>query len=618
MADSSKEGSFDDIKKAFESYGKPIEKVLEAIGGMYGEASKVSRAFVDGRVRLDEMNKAAADAAASVIRLGGNIGDVGNTMVEIAKGSQRNVIATEEQVTKLYAASEILEKSVSGLVEGFGDVGIGVSQIGENLEKSIDYIKNVGLNAREVMGKVTENMSQMNRFQFEGGVQGLAKMAAQASMLKFDMGQTFKFADDMLDPERAVDMAAAFQRLGVVAGDLVDPFQLMNQSINDPTGLQNSLARLGEKYTFFDEQTKTFKINQEGVLTLRQMEKEAGLASGSLSKAAVAAKDLDRRVSAINPSLHFDSEEDKQFLANMATMNKEGEYTVQLKNDKTGEVEIKNLSDVTQDEMEKLRQQYEESPKTLEDIQKKQLGVQEDIRRAIEAPLNKVAYGVAGTPQISGNIVGLEKIARNIGNAIDKQVPESAIIGEKLKDTFKEIEGLMIQKEGGKLSDVDFATKVERIQNSLESKANSLGKSGMDALKDILTEVNAKTKGSSGIEQKFREVTAEMLGQTTQKKSTTYNVAKPASVSGYKPITMDSILSKGGQGYSGAKTTNVKFGGKTTIVHEFKYPSETDNVSKEVFEKFVNANKEYFASEEFKKVVYEANLKTSKELETSR
>lgn len=618
MADSSKEGSFDDIKKAFESYGKPIEKVLEAIGGMYGEASKVSRAFVDGRVRLDEMNKAAADAAASVIRLGGNIGDVGNTMVEIAKGSQRNVIATEEQVTKLYAASEILEKSVSGLVEGFGDVGIGVSQIGENLEKSIDYIKNVGLNAREVMGKVTENMSQMNRFQFEGGVQGLAKMAAQASMLKFDMGQTFKFADDMLDPERAVDMAAAFQRLGVVAGDLVDPFQLMNQSINDPTGLQNSLARLGEKYTFFDEQTKTFKINQEGVLTLRQMEKEAGLASGSLSKAAVAAKDLDRRVSAINPSLHFDSEEDKQFLANMATMNKEGEYTVQLKNDKTGEVEIKNLSDVTQDEMEKLRQQYEESPKTLEDIQKKQLGVQEDIRRAIEAPLNKVAYGVAGTPQISGNIVGLEKIARNIGNAIDKQVPESAIIGEKLKDTFKEIEGLMIQKEGGKLSDVDFATKVERIQNSLESKANSLGKSGMDALKDILTEVNAKTKGGSGIEQKFREVTAEMLGQTTQKKSTTYNVAKPASVSGYKPITMDSILSKGGQGYSGAKTTNVKFGGKTTIVHEFKYPSETDNVSKEVFEKFVNANKEYFASEEFKKVVYEANLKTSKELETSR
>jgi hypothetical protein len=288
--------------------------------------------------------------------LGGDISDVGNTMIGIAEGARRNVIATEDQVSKLYAATTILGGSTKDLVDSFDSVGISVSQIGTNLENSIEYIQSVGLNAKDVMGDVTKNMEQMNRFQFDGGVQGLAKMAAQASMLKFDMKQTFAFADKVLDPEGAINMAAAFQRLGVSVGNLTDPFALMNESINDPTGLQNSLARVGEKYTVFDEKTKTFKINPQGVLILREMEKEAGLAGGTLSKSALAAADLDRRVSNINPSLKFDSEEDKQFLANMATMNKEGEYTVQLKNDKTGEVETKRLGDITQEEMEKLRE----------------------------------------------------------------------------------------------------------------------------------------------------------------------------------------------------------------------------------------------------------------------
>jgi hypothetical protein len=87
------------------------------------------------------------------------------------------------------------------------------------------------------MKDVSANMEKMNRYQFDGGVAGLAKMAAQASMLRFDMAQTFSFADRMLTPENAINMASAFQRLGVTAGNLVDPFVLMNESINDPTGV---------------------------------------------------------------------------------------------------------------------------------------------------------------------------------------------------------------------------------------------------------------------------------------------------------------------------------------------------------------------------------------------
>jgi hypothetical protein len=619
MADG-KDGSLEDIKKAFEAYGKPMERIAEAIGGMMGEATKLNQAFVDGRLRLDELNDAAANAAAGVIRLGGSMSQVGDTMIDIAKGAHRNVIATEEQVTKLFAASQILEKSASSLVSGFDEVGIGISQIGENLEKSIDYIKSVGLNAREVMGSVTENMAQMNRFQFDNGVQGLAKMAAQASMLKFDMSKTFDFADRVLDPEEAINMASAFQRLGVSVGNLADPFQLMNQSINDPTGLQNSLARVGEKFTYFDEKTKTFKINPEGVLTLRELAKETGVSAEQLTKSALAAADLDKRVSQINPSLHFDSEEDKQFLANMATMNKEGEYTIQLKDDETGKIETKKLGDITQEEMEKLREQQANAPKTLEDIQTKQLSVLEDIRRAVEAPLNKFAFGVAQTPQIRGNIAGASRITGNIAGAIDKAVPESRIIGEKVKDTFKKIEDILVLKDSGQLSEKDFAQKIKDFENTLEKSAKDLGKGGVDALKGILKEVDAKTTGSSGIERELKKFTASIFDKKESEIGQNATSESIKNTENYKPVALSSALTQdkyAAKNMFGSGTSTVKFGGKTTIVHEFKYPAETNNVSKEVFEKFVNANKEYFASEEFKKIVYEANRKTSKELETT-
>ena len=367
MADPINDPDSSKFEKLSERLGdilNPIKAITDAMGGMYDEADKINEAFVGGRIRMDELMQATSRSAAEVLRLGGNVSDISTTMIGIAEGSRRSVIATEEQVGKLFAAYKILGVESQTLVENFAQVGYETSQIGVNLEKSIDYIRSVGGNTKTVTKEVIANMEQMNRYQFEGGVQGLAKMAAQASMLRFDMAQTFNFTNKMLTPENAVNMAAAFQRLGVAAGNLVDPFALMNQSINDPTGLQNSLARLGQEFTYFDEETQSFKINPEGVLKLREMEEEAGLAAGSLSKSALAAAELDKRISQISPSINFKRDEDRQLLANMATMEG-GEYVVQIKDDQGTVVETKKLSDVTQEEFDKLREIQEKSPKDL-------------------------------------------------------------------------------------------------------------------------------------------------------------------------------------------------------------------------------------------------------------
>ena len=507
-------GSLEELKKNIESLGSPIDKILESIGEMYDEADKLNNAFLGGRVRMDEMADAASRAASGVLRLGGDITDVSNTMAKIAEGSRRNVIATEDQVSKLYAASKILGDDVGSIVNSFEEVGVGTAQIGENLEKSIEYVQSVGLNANVVMGDVKNNMELMNKFNFQDGVVGMSRMAAQASMLRFDMNATSNFAEKVMKPEGAIETASALQRLGVAVGQLGDPFSLMNDAINDPGALQDSLIRATKQFTQFDEKTKTFKINPQGLLTLREMATETGISYEQLSKSALAAADLDKRLSAISPTLDFENEEDKQFIANMATMSKEGDYVVKLKNDETGIIETKKLGELTQGEITKLREQQENAPKTLEEIQISQLDVLKDMSASLKANLAKGTFGVAGASVVRGNITGAERITRALTSSIDKNVPESGKITEKINETIDKMSSLFIQRDSNKISTEEFAKQLKTLEDSVISEANSLGVNGAKAIKDIFQQTNQKVTGNSGIEQEFRRFAQETLGIT--------------------------------------------------------------------------------------------------------
>ena len=611
MADN--EGSAKELKESFERLGQPVNEILNAIGNMYQEVSRLNEAFVQGRTRMDEMSDAVSRAAAGVIRLGGDISNVSATMASIADGSRRNVIATEEQVSKLYAASTILETTAGSLVETFAEVGYETSQIGPNLEDSISYVQSVGLNAKKVMTDVTQNMSLMNKFSFSDGVQGLTKMAAQASMLRFDMSATKDFAEKVLTPEGAINTAAALQRLGVAVGQLGDPFAMMNDSLTNPGALQDSLIKATKQFTQFDEKTKSFKLNPQGMLTLREMATETGISYDQLAKSALAAADLDKRISAISPSLQFEKEEDKQLLANMATM-KGGEYVVQLKDDETGKVEQKKLSDITQEEMIKLREQQENAPKTLEEIQTSQLDVQKNMAAGINALVAKGTYGIAGASFIRGNVTGAERIVSSVAKSVDKNVPESSKISESINDVVKKMGALFTTKDMGKISDKDFAIKLTALENEIKNKANTLGEKGFDALKNILRDTDKQITGKSGIELAFKKYTSEILGATNSELKKSSSTSKITGTKKIEPISKSSIF--GTKSFDGTsektsssvQTVNSKidFGGVITIKVD-----SPPGVSQQQL-------KTYFESEEFKRLIYEYQSQKSKQLERTK
>ena len=512
MADDGKKstiGQFgEDVAEQFKVDGKTLLSLFDSLSQA---ANSINNTFGQGRQRIIELRTALADAGPDVLKLGGDLSDVQKIISDVAENSRRNVVATTEEIEKLFAANKVLGLGAYELTDAFLDVGMGIETIPKTLEESVQYIQSIGGNAKSVMKDVTTNMDQMNRFQFEGGVVGLTKMAAQASMLRFDMSNTFALAEKVLSPEGAIEVAAAFQRLGVASGALADPFALMNASINDPSGLQDSLAEVSKQFTYFDEETKTFKINPQGVLTLREMEEQAGLARGSLSKMGLAAAEADKRISAINEAgLTIVKDEDKQYLANIAKMEG-GTYKVTLEDGTK-----KELAELSQPEFDKLIEEQRSGPKTLEEIAKAQMTTSEVMMGDIKAIRNQFVGGIVTANQSQQTAEGVRRAATTLTGEVADSF-KTKDVRRETETALGDLGNLITELQNKNISTTDA------LSNYLTKAGNQLG-SIEDKFKKTMTEtaerVRANTGDKTAVERLMKEGYDYILGKVESNATT--------------------------------------------------------------------------------------------------
>jgi len=521
-----------------EEYKKQLETLQKSFNDMFSSnllknmatsaeqmivaAKTLDRSFLTSGQRIDEMQSAFAKTVPIVRTLGGSINDVKNIIEAIADSSRRNVIETEDVITKIYATSKVLGVDLKDLTESFINVGIQTENIGKNVEDSVHYVQSIGLNAKTVMKDVLNNIEMLNRFSFTNGVEGLTKMAAQASMLKFDMRTTADFADKVLSPEGAIEAASAFQRLGVAVGDLGDPLTMMNDALVNPGALQDSIIKATQQFTEFDEKTKTFKINPQGILTLKEMAGPLGTTAAELSKAAIASADLNRRLSDVKLDI---PEDDRKLLANMAVM-RDGKYQVKLGLDNQGQEIWEGLGDVTKDQFGKLKEIQEKAPKTMEQIGLAQLDFLEKIANSAEGASNKIGYSVADLSVIRKNISGVDRLTTAVVGTVNKTVEKTPITKE-LATAMTSIQSLLSGRD--KMSDKEFQLKIKETEKSLETKFKGVQGDALNVLKDAVKEINKKIEPQrSDIENYAKSMIFEPLSNflnkekpTTQQKQTT-------------------------------------------------------------------------------------------------
>jgi hypothetical protein len=476
------------LKQLYEEAKIGSDDITAGFANMVGGAEELIKQFGIGRQRMQELMGAVTDATPAVDRLGGNLKDAVETIEAVGKATRRNVVAGEEQVSKLFASSQVLNQEVGTIVESFSEIGVEFTQVGGKIEESIQYIQSVGGNARQIMTNVLNDMSAMNKFNFQDGVVGLTKMAAQAAMLKTDMRVTMELAEKALDPEGAIELASAFQRLGVSAGDLTDPFQLMNKSLNDPEGLQNSIVNMSKQFAYFDEKAGQFKINPQGMLMMRELQKQTGLSSQELSKMALNAADLDKKLSQIRPDIQFENEEDKKYLANIAKMGKGGKYEITI-DDK--QVELEKL---TQQQMDKLIDEQKKGPKTVEDLQRAQLDAFTLVKSDVRSIKDKVVLGIVSTPTVREGAEGTRAVFAAGSNALASSAD------------------LKMFRDGAEKS-------MDLIKNfvSAVGKGEGLSKGGMNEVENALKELQKlQGKGDEGLRTGIEKFLQENANNNTE------------------------------------------------------------------------------------------------------
>ena len=387
------------------------------------------------------------------------------------------------------------------------------------------------------MQDVVNSMEYMNRFNFSDGVVGLTKMAAQASMLRFDMATTAKFADSVMNPQGAIEMASAFQRLGVMAGDLVDPFVLMDKSINDPAGLQDSLINLTKQFTMFDEKTQSFKIAPGAQRQIKEIAEAAGMTAAEFTKTALSAADMDRRLGQINLGINA-TEEEKMLVANMAKMGTgafKGDYVVQIKDDE-GKDQTKRLSDLQSQEFQKLREIRESAPKTVEDIQRSQLGVLETIQRDFAALPIQIGYAIGGQSAIIRGAEATKRIGDDIASALySKGVlgsgEDSRKFFEAVGDDFQD---LLVKAAQGDTKALEGVTK------RLDEKSSQLESGVYARFTEFVSQLGIE-KPRDSIEQSYNNLTSGIVQKAKQSaaKEQSANQQRDVNINGQVRFVID-------------------------------------------------------------------------------
>ena len=475
----------DELAKAFNP-----ETIESQLLDLDEAASKLIKQFGYGRDNIVNINKAISESITDVMLLGGEWDDVYKIQQAVSSDLGRNTLMSNETVKSLYATSKVAGIEVGKMSGNFKDIGISASMVGKEMETVVSAAKSIGVSAQAVSSMAVDNLKRMNEFNFQGGVEGLAKMAAQAVNLRVDMKQTLNFAEKLFEPEKAIEMAAAMQRLGVAQGDLLDPLRLMDLAQNDPTELQNQIAQMTKQFVFMNEQGK-FELFKEGKLRLREIAKELQIPYETLTNMALSGAEFEDKMSKIKFPDNAFSDDQQKFIANMAEMNNKGEYELKINGKVYGLDEgVKKLADSANSQTEEGQKLFnkfmeDQKPKSMEDLAKDQLSTLDDIKGYMKT-IAQTGYSLGGS-QLGTDILDAAKATSKSVIEATKTVNPLGKTTEQQSNTFDQI----YEKGLGSITEIlEGKTTFEEFVKNETDVFNTFKTNMENNVKDTLDDIN--------------------------------------------------------------------------------------------------------------------------------
>lgn len=361
------------------------------------------------KVISEGIEKAVAKATYETSLFGINVDDNLKLMQEINEVMQVNTLLSSEQITNMQLlgrSAGISGKEISTMVMGFKDLGVGTDEAIKNIHNMGQQARSYGINVSQFMGKISENIKKLSAYNFKDGIQGFSNMLAKAQALRIDVSQTFKLAEDLMAPEKAIEMAAGFQMVGGAVGALGDPFKLLHMAQTDVAGLQDELIKASESAVTFNEETGEFDIPVTEMYRLREMAQMTGKSYEQMADEAIKAKQRTEKLKLLENAVGGYTEEQKELIANLSEFGENGELKIKL----PGMDEMVDASSLTKEQLDQLDELQKDQAKSAEevsreirDINKEQLSVLQAMKGG-KAEIGAISLLKAEDTQAYGDI----------------------------------------------------------------------------------------------------------------------------------------------------------------------------------------------------------------------
>lgn len=337
-----------------------VKNLTVAVGRDLGKAFKKTFSYAVSTTKsliseVKELGRAYDEQENSIRRTAVNIGLMGKQQDQFRKTVYKSALATQrlgvdakelagmygsyvDNVGRLipltekaaYALSEMAQGTSLG-AEGAAQMASSMEVFGMSIESTAKYVGDVvemsekmGVNSGKVLGTLSQNLKKAQTVRFKDGVKGMAKMAALATKVRMDMSSALGFAQDLWEPEKAIETAAQLQMMGGAFAKMGDPLQLMFLGRNDPAKLMENLAEASASVVK-NMGDGTYDIPTMELQRLREVAQATGMDFEQLvetAKTSARRKDIARMLS---PGM---SSEQKDFIASIATYDKDKGFVV--------------------------------------------------------------------------------------------------------------------------------------------------------------------------------------------------------------------------------------------------------------------------------------------------
>ena len=381
---------FKNVEKSMIGMDNSAKNLIKSMGGVADFTGR-------GAARANEFRNTLNDALIATLEIGGTFKDVTEAVEGLASGMGRMVnpsAKTLEHMVDISKSTGIASKEIATMVTEFVRYGGTQDEALVTMHELANEARKMGINTAAYMKDVNSNMKKLGGFGFKSGIDGLKQMSKQATMLRTTMDKigTKGFAEDLLDPDKAIQAAASMQMLGGAVGKLADPFQLMHMAQTDMAGLQDELIKSSKAAFTFNKATGGFDASTQDLYRLREQAKITGQNFDDMVESGREAAKLDYIGSKF--SLDGLSEEQQGLVASLAQIDKGGNVKIDIPG---FEEDGRNLEELMKDDKFKtaLDQYQLDQSKSEKDIaiaqmtiSDKQLAAQNTIKEAVIANMS--------------------------------------------------------------------------------------------------------------------------------------------------------------------------------------------------------------------------------------